>query len=239
MKELRALKRIIKLRNLPRTYENLLDKATKANIKVFNEREFYNYFKSDIGSIEKLTEPILVLKHDADHTLKPVSKILRLERMYNVRSTFHVRVDEKKYTLKNAKIVFKDCDVALHQVNDPIKEKKKLLGYFKDVIGISTHGGHESSTVFNKEFLISISNDFCYISDGLLRPGNIEYLNNMLLIPIDSADIYFEDPIKKLENAIKNNSIMIFNSHVEYFMPLDFLFKELSRKIRKTNNRII
>ena len=234
MKELRAIKRIIQLRNLPKTYEKMLAKAIHSNMKVFNEREFLNYFKSDIYSIEKSNEAILVLKHDVDHTLKPVSKILTLERKYNVSSTFHVRVDEKKYTLEDAKIVFKDCDIALHQVSDPITEKKKIMKYFNDVIGISTHGGHESSTVFNKEFLNSISNDFSYISDGLLRPGKIEYLNKMLLIPIDSADIYFEDPIVKLENAINNKSIMIFNSHVEYFMPFDFLFKEITRKFRRT-----
>lgn len=231
MKELRAIKRIIKLRNLTKTYEKLLATAKIANIKILNEREFFQYYSSKILEIDDVNEPILVLKHDVDHTLKPIKKILDIEKHFQVSSTFHVRADEAKYSLEEARQEFLNCDVALHQVHDPFEEKTKISKYFNNIIGISTHGGHESNTVFNHDFLDSISNEFSYISDGLLRPRKIDFLNKMLLIPIDSADIYFEDPVQKLKDAIKEKHVMIFNSHVEYFMPMDFLLKELKRKI--------
>lgn len=232
MKEFRAIRRIVKLRNLTKTYEKLLATAKYANVKVFNERKFFEYFSSEIKEIHNVNEPILVLKHDVDHTLRPIKKILDIENKYNVSSTFHVRADEVKYSLEDAKQVLLDCDIALHQVHDPFEEKTKIMSYFKNVIGISTHGGHESSIVFDDNFLNSISSEFSYISDGLLKSRKIGFLNKMLLIPIDSADIYFEDPIQKLNITILKKKIMIFNSHVEYFMPSDFLIKELNRIFR-------
>lgn len=228
MKELRAIKRIIKLRHQPGIYRRVLEIATESKIPVLNERQFLDYFSS--AETEGRSEAVLVLKHDVDHTLKPLKKILEIENAFDVSSTFHVRCDEAKYSLEDAKNALTGCDVAMHQVKDPLIEKEKFSKYFDNVIGISTHGGHESDTVFNREFLEYISNDFSYISDGLLRPDPIEYLNKMLLIPIDTADIYFEDVIAKLKQAISTKSIMIYNSHVEYFMPMDFLFKELKRK---------
>jgi len=232
MKELRAIKRIIKLKNLKIIYEKLLNRAKESNIKVFNERQFYEFFVSYKLLNKRIDEPILVLKHDVDHTLASIRIILEIEHRFGVSSTFHVRADEKKYHLKDAQLILQNQDIALHQVNDPSEEKEKLLKYFGNIIGVSTHGGYESSTVFNDNLLRKLSSDFQYISDGLLRPRKISFLNNMLLVPIDSADIYFENLILKLEKMIKEKEIMVFNTHVEYFSPFNFLISELTRKFR-------
>jgi len=233
MKELRALKRVIKLRNLNKIYDKLLKIAYNNNVTIINEREFYQLLEEKINDINNVKEPILVLKHDVDRMLTPIPIIDEIEKRYNASSTYHVRADENQYKLSEAKEVFKGLDVALHLVGDVIHDKTKISQYFDDVIGCSTHGGHEKEFIFNEELISELSEHFKYVSDGLLRPDPIHFQDHFLLIPIDSADIYFEDLIKKINEMIELKKIMILNTHVEYFVPKSYLkaqFKKIFRK---------
>ncbi|MCD4664184.1 MAG: hypothetical protein K8R68_02865 [Bacteroidales bacterium] len=233
MKELKALKRVIKLKKLKITYEKILKIAKKHGVKILNEREFYHYMEKKSFDITAIQEPILVLKHDVDRMLSPISLIDEIEKKYNASSTYHVRADEKQYLLSDAKKVFNRLDVALHLVEDVTEDKAKFQNYFPDVIGCSTHGGHEKQFVFNKDLVKELGEHFKYVSDGLLRPGPIEQQNFFLLIPIDSADIYYENLIEKLKIAIDNNKVMVLNTHVEYFTPLQYLRRQLTNLFSK------
>ncbi len=232
MKELRALKRVIKLRNLNKTYDKILNIAYNKNIKILNEREFYQLLEEKKINLNEINEPVLVLKHDVDRMLTPIPIIDKIEKRYNASSTYHVRADENQYKLSDAKEVFKGLDVALHLVGDVVHDKTKISQYFENVIGCSTHGGHEKEFIFNKELISELSEHFKYVSDGLLRPDPICFRDNFLIIPIDSADIYFEDLFKKVNEMIEFKKVMILNTHVEYFIPKSYLkaqFKKIFR----------
>ncbi|MDN5354989.1 MAG: hypothetical protein PWQ09_1745 [Candidatus Cloacimonadota bacterium] len=233
MKELRALKRVFKLWNLNSTYEQVLKTAYQKNVKIFNEREFYNYFQNKDFQLTAIDEPILVLKHDVDRMLSPIAVIDKIEKKYKAASTYHVRADEAQYSLPEAQKVCKDLDVALHLVGDVATDKQNFLKYFPDVIGCSTHGGHEKQFVFNDSLIDELAEHFDYVSDGLLRPEPIRIKDKFLLIPIDSADIYLENLLSKLEETIKKNKVMILNTHVEYFTPLAYLKRQFMQLFGK------
>lgn len=228
MKEFNALKRVFKLRNLRKDYEKLLQRAKGNNVKILNEREFYNYIKEKDFKLSTINEPILVLKHDVDRMLSPIPIINEIEKKYNASSTYHVRADEIQYSLEDAKEYFKDKDVALHLIGEVKHDKGNFIKHFPDVIGCSTHGGHEKQFIFNDDLIAELSEHFAYVSDGLLRPEPIHLKDKFLLIPIDSADIYFEDLFHKLNHAIRDKKIMILNTHVEYFTPWDYMKSQLN-----------
>lgn len=232
MKELRALKRVFKLWNLNSIYEQVLKTAYQQNVKIFNEREFYNYFQKKEFQLAAIDEPILVLKHDVDRMLSPIAVIDKIEKKYKAASTYHVRADEAQYSLAGAQNVFKTLDVALHLVGDVAKDKQNFLKYFPNVIGCSTHGGHEKQFIFNNDLIAELSEHFAYVSDGLLRPESIRLKDKFLLIPIDSADIYFEDLQKKVTAAISKKQVMILNTHVEYFTPWAYLKRQFMQVLK-------
>lgn len=233
MKEIRALKRVFKLWNLNKNYKKILQTAKEKNVKIINEREFYSLMKENNFRVNNINEPILVLKHDVDRMLSPIPLINSIEKKFNASSTYHVRADERQYSLTEAKKVFKNNDVALHLVGDISEDKHNFIKFFPNVIGCSTHGGYEKQFVFNEELVAELGEHFNYVSDGLLRPEPIRLKDKFLLIPIDSADIYFDDLFQKFDFAIKEKKIMILNTHVEYFTPLKYLKSQFVNLLKR------
>jgi len=216
----RFIYRKIKLINLKRDYDEILKYLKEKNIKILNEKQFYNYWNKH----KKIKEPIFILRHDVDRSIKNIKIIEEIEKKHGVKSTLHIRVKNKSYKLKNIKkIKWKNFDIALHiefdNLNDAKNDKNALEKLtHRKIIGSSIHGG--GNYHISKRKCLNILENL-----GIKYIVNFNYdffpkkENNILLIPCKISDIDSLTKNKFIENidmVIKKGGCSSINIHPEY-----------------------